>query len=286
MELQVKDYELPEKVLFNYKELKNELIEKTNHYKNLVVTEEIIAEAKQDKTNLNKLKKTLNDERIRREKEYMKPFNEFKQQIKELCDIIDEPVKNIDEQLKKFDDERKEKKRAEIEKQYTTIGFPDYASFEKVFNLKWLNTTYKMKDIKEELIQKCLEFSKAEHTIKQLESFSFEAMEIYKKTLNLTEAINEGQRLADMQKRKAEFQKQKAQQLAEFTAEVEKKEAEQESKQEEIELKKPEEPVQVEPKTEPKVEKWIGFEALLTTENAKKLRDFFIKNDIKFRRPQ
>ena len=43
-----------------------------------------------------------------------------------------------------------------------------------------------------------------EETIEKLQEFSFEAMEVYKKTLNLSQAIQKGQELADIQRRKEE----------------------------------------------------------------------------------
>lgn len=71
MELKMHEYQLPEKILFNYEELKRELTEKVSHYETLVYTDDQIKEAKADKAALNKLKKALNDERIRREREYI-----------------------------------------------------------------------------------------------------------------------------------------------------------------------------------------------------------------------
>ena len=51
--------------------MKQELTEKVSMYETLVYTDDQIKEAKADKAQLNKLKKALNDERIRIEKEYM-----------------------------------------------------------------------------------------------------------------------------------------------------------------------------------------------------------------------
>ena len=78
MELKVAEVQLPEAILFNYDELKKELTEKVKTYETMAYTDDQIKDAKADRANLNKLKKALNDERIRREKEYMQPFNEFK----------------------------------------------------------------------------------------------------------------------------------------------------------------------------------------------------------------
>ena len=276
MELQVKEYTTPEKVLFNYEELKAEITEKAERYKNLVVTEDAIPGAKADKANLNKLKKALNDERIRREKEYMAPFNVFKDQIKELCNIIDEPVKSIDSQLKKFEDEEKEKKRVEIEKIYAEIGFPEYAPLDKFFDVKWLNKTTSIKKIKDELIERRGEISKSECIINDLDEFSFEAMEVYKDTLNFSMAIEEGHRLADLQKRKEEAKVN----ATEDTGVVPTREPEIKA---EIKEDAPADKLFAEKESDAQ---WVGFEALLTPSNAQRLRAFFDENEIEFRRPQ
>lgn len=89
MELRVNEVAIPEKIDFNYEELKAELTSKVSFYETLVYTDDQIKDAKADKANLNKLKRALNDERIRREKEYMQPFNVFKAQINEIIGIID-----------------------------------------------------------------------------------------------------------------------------------------------------------------------------------------------------
>ena len=99
MELKIAQVTLPEQIEFNYQELKNEITTKANEYANIVYTDDTIKEAKADKAALNKLKKALNDERIRQEKEYMKPFNDFKTKVNEL--IAPAPLKDDNNQENK-----------------------------------------------------------------------------------------------------------------------------------------------------------------------------------------
>lgn len=100
MELKIEQVAIPEKIAFNYEELKQELSDKVKMYETLVYTDDQIKSAKADRADLNRLKKALNDERIRREKEYMHPFNAFKAQINEIIGIIDKPVALIDKQIR------------------------------------------------------------------------------------------------------------------------------------------------------------------------------------------
>ena len=110
MEFKVNEYQLPAELTFNYEELKQGLTEKVEMYKTLVYSEEQIKEAKADRASLNKLKSALNDERIRLEKEYMKPFNDFKSKVAEIIKIIDEPIAMIDTQVKGYEEKKKAEK--------------------------------------------------------------------------------------------------------------------------------------------------------------------------------
>ena len=95
-------------------------------------------------------------------------------------------------------------------------------------------------------------------TLNNLPEFSFEAIEEYKRTLDINKAIAEGQRLVDIQKRKE----------AAAAKEV------------------PDERVAEEPAGcahDDADKQWIGFEALLSIEDAKELRAFFNRNAINFR---
>jgi hypothetical protein len=111
MELRIEELKLPAEVIhFNYEELKKELTEKVSKYDGLIYTESDIKDAKADRAQLNKFKKALNDERLRQEKEYMTPFNVFKNQINELIGIIDKPVSMIDKQVKDYEEKKKAEK--------------------------------------------------------------------------------------------------------------------------------------------------------------------------------
>ena len=151
MELKMHEYQLPEKILFNYEELKRELTEKVSHYETLVYTDDQIKEAKADKAALNKLKKALNDERIRREREYMAPFADFKTKINEIIGIIDKPIAVIDTQVRAYEEQQKEDKLKKIKELCGTLAVPEGLSFEKIYNPKWLNASTSMKSIAEQM---------------------------------------------------------------------------------------------------------------------------------------
>ena len=267
MELKVNEVQLPEVIQFNYEELKRELTEKVSKYETLVYSDEQIKEAKADKASLNKLKKALNDERIKREREYMQPFNEFKAKINEIIGIIDKPVAMIDKQVKEFDEKRKADKRVEIGAYWETKeNRPDWLTLPRLFDERWLNAGYSMKQIQTEIDAWLIRINNEITTLESLPDFSFEAVEVYKKSLDVNMAISEGKRLADIQKRKEEAQK-KAQAMEEM------------HKADEALASTP-----LHAEEEPATEgQWVKFAAFLTVEQAKLLKNFFEIENIKFK---
>lgn len=284
MELQVKEFELPKVIEFNFDELKEVLTAKTSYYETLVYSDAQITEAKADRAELNKFKKALNDERIRREKEYMVPFNDFKKKIGDLIAIIDKPVAVIDKQIKSYEEEQRNKKLAditdfwenELREDITTIP-EDWLKLTQILDTHWLNSSYSMTAIKKEIRAKVKDVNNSLMTLASLPEFGFEATEEYKRTLDLNRALNEGRRLAEIQAKKIEAEK--AREKARAEEEAARKAAEDvKAKAQQI----TEEPQPIaEPEEEPR--EWVTFTALLNREEAGKLADFFISNSISFK---
>ena len=272
MQLEIEQYQLPEEIKFNFDQLKNEISLAVNKYEGLIYSDDQVQEAKKDRADLNRLKKALNDERIRRKKEYLKPFEVFESQIKEIVDIIDKPVQLIDEQLEGYEEDRKRKKREEIGAYWAQeTTHPDWITLPLIFQDKWLNASYSMTQIKKDIDSKVGQINYDMETLEMLPEYSFEAVEIYKTTLDMNKAIAEGQRLADIQKRKEEAEKAEK----ELMAKVEEEEAEAIMADMEAEAN---------PAPEQKEEKkmMVRFEVELTVDQAKELRSFFQERGIRF----
>lgn len=272
MEMKVNEVIIPEQITWNYDEIKAELTEKIQKYETLAYTEDQIQEAKKDRASLNKLKAALNDERLRREREYMKPFQVFKDQVNEIREIIDKPIKIIDEQLEGYEEDRKRKKREEIGAYWAQENnHPDWITLPLIFQDKWLNSSYSMTQIKKDIDSKVGQINYDMETLEMLPEYSFEAVEVYKTTLDMNKAIAEGQRLADIQKRKEEAEKAEK----ELMAKVEEEEAEAIMADMEAESS---------PAPEQKEEKkmMVRFEVELTVDQAKELRAFFQERGIRF----
>ena len=282
MELKIQPYAPPGAISFNFDELKRELQEKVAVYQTLVYGNDEIKTAKSDRAKLNKLKKALNDERIRQEREYLQPFNEFKSKINEIISIIDKPVAMIDAQVKNYEEKKKEEKQEAINALFAAKEFPEWITVGQIQDKSWLNATTSMKQIDDNMTGWKNRIETEQKTIESLPEFAFEAMEIYKTTLDMAKAIAEGQRLADIQKRKKEAE-----------AAAEKMRAEAEARRKEEEARKAAEQAGadmaegyaagVKSHPEDNGGAWIKFEAYLTIPQAQALRAFFIENGIEFR---
>ena len=255
-------------IQWNNEELKAEISEKMQDYKNLVFTEETIKEAKKDRANLNKLKNAFEDERKRIKKLCMAPYDEFEKQVKELVALIDEPIRLIDNQIKEVEEKRRDEKRKEVEALFPTIGFQAFVTLDMIWDEKWLNATVSMAKIEEQMKSRMYQIGDDVFTIHGLPEFSFEAMEVYKNTLDLTKAIQEGQRLSEIQKRKAAYEEQRKKEEA--------------AKQAAIQPANNPEPDQSEVKEENGELLQLDFRVWGTREQIMGLRQYLTDNKIKF----
>ena len=282
MDLKVEEYQLPAEIQFNFEEIKLEISEKLKKFENLVYTDDQVKDAKSDRASLNKLKKALQDEKTRRKKEYLKPFEDFENKINEIIKLIDAPVSLIDKQVKEFEEKKKADKRIEIGAFWETTEHPEWMTLARIFDERWLNATYTMKQIQADINGWINRINSELETLEQLDSFSFEAIDVYKRSLDMNQAIAEGKRLSDIQKRKEEEARRKAELLeAQKQAEQAQIQATEAPKQEageiDAETEKAEETAQ-------SASMWINFSALLTVDQALKLKEFFNENNIQFKK--
>ena len=286
MELKINEVAIPEAIQFNYEELKQELTEKVSVYETMVYTDDQIKLAKSDKANLNKLKKALNDERIRREREYMQPFNEFKSKINEIISIIDKPVAVIDKQVKAYDEKKRQDKMEAIKKLYEESEHPEWLELEQIFNERWLLAGTSMRQIQDSMEGWFNEIKQSLDTLSNLTDFAFEATEVYKSTLDINKAVNEGKRLLEIQKRKEEQErlKKEAEERAKAEADA-KKQAEMmaEKTGEAVFDNAPDIKAQELAEIEAPAGQWISFSACLTVPQAMELKEFFESRNIEFK---
>lgn len=281
MELKIEPYTPASPLLFNYDELKTELQAKAKLYASVVYTEDTIRTAKSDRAALNTLKKALNDERLRREREFMQPFAEFKARINEIIAIIDEPLKTIDTQVKAFEAAEKEQKRADIVALWEGISKPEWLTIDRVWNDRFLNKTVTMSEIENDMNSFVSRVNSDVDAMQRMNADEI-AIEAYKQSLNVTAALDEAERIKKMREA-AEARKREAEErrLAEAAAA-------QEAAQNVTEAtENAQNVVSAETIDEaPKPAKWLKFEAFMTIEQAIALRDYCKANGIELRKPQ
>jgi hypothetical protein len=206
---------LPPEILFNFEELKKELSDGLQKYKGMVVTEDGIKDAKSDRAKLNALYKAIDDKRKEIKKECMKPYDAFERKAKVLLEMIGSTSGEIDKQIKGFDELKKEEKRKEIEQFYSDeVGeLRDLLSFNKIYNDRWLNATYKLTDIQAEITAIVQKVNEDLAVINDLRGdFITECKSKYLQTLDLSGALSymrqlelDKQKLDEYEAKKAEI---------------------------------------------------------------------------------
>ncbi|MCI9247470.1 MAG: DUF1351 domain-containing protein [Clostridia bacterium] len=274
MELKTSEVQEIAPVTFNFEELKKELTEKSKYYATAVYTEDTITTAKQDRANLNKLVKAVDDEKKRVKNIIMKPYTTFETQCKELMEIVKNAVENIDSQIKSFEDKKKQEKIQQvIQYFFDHVGIYDgLINFDIIYNDRWENVTYEMKTIQQE-IDHIIAKAKTdlmvinsnvinEETNKQVTDFYFKNIN---KSDCLGLALNEAKTIEATKSRITEMKKQE-----------EKKATAEQAKQTII------------PESEQSKEKMqlyeLRFKVAVTKEQMSMLKEFFISNKIRFER--
>lgn len=172
-------------------------------------SEDNIDKAKLDKASLNKASKALNDKRIEIEKEFMKPFAEFKEVINETVKLISECSSKIDSVVKQSDLAYKDSKKKAIRDYFN--GRNTYSvDFNKVFKESWLNKTVKEKNALVDLDQI---LSSIEKDIQTLESMpeDFNVLKtFYLDSLDINSTIQYANRLREQRERTKQVEEAKS----------------------------------------------------------------------------
>lgn len=192
-------------VVWNYDEVRAGVADKLAQYKDRAYTPDNIRGAKADRAALNKLRDAVADARRSKKKEYLAPFAAFEAQCKEIEGMIADTGAAIDRQIKAFEAEEAEQKKAEIQACYDeAVGeLRDLVPLETVWSHRWLNKTYSMRMIREELCR-TLEIIAADlNTIRQTCGMDTEACisEYMATQHNINKALDKHRQLEDLRSR-------------------------------------------------------------------------------------
>lgn len=192
---------LPQTIDFNFEAMKSELDTKLDHYRNLVVTEDSIKGAKEDRAALNKLSAAIDTRRKEIKAQCLAPYSDFEAKCKELTGMIDQASRSIDSQVKAFEDLEKQEKRKAIYDAYLEIagGLARLVPFEKLMDKKWLNKTVSLNSAISELTSRVDSIRKDTDTICNMNlTHEVPVLACYYDTLDLSAAMNENLRLSKL----------------------------------------------------------------------------------------
>lgn len=198
---------IPPQISFNFEEIKSELAGKLQVYQNMVVTESGIKEAKSDRANLNKFKAALADSRKAVKAQWNQPLCDFEGKMKELERMVDEPIGAIDRQVKAYDEAKKQNKRQQIERFFEgAVGdLEEVLPLSKIWNDRWLNATYPMKDIEKEIVERIRKTHSDIGIIVAMQLPCCDQMlSTYLETLDMSRAMEEKHKYEQAQKAKAQ----------------------------------------------------------------------------------
>lgn len=266
-------------VEFNYEELKAAATEVRDKAGKLLYTEDQRAQLRADKAMINKAKKMLADERIALKKQYLEPFNDFETKAKEIEGLLGGAYEAINAQEIEFDNREKEQKMVQINALYdANIGkYKQLIPLDKIFDDKWLNKTFKLKDI--ENIIKATSMTADLHLreINELNSeFTEQLKNKYFETLDMQAVLAEKTLLEQRKKALEELEKRKkAEELA--------KDVPVEKEPEQMNIFEPVDMVGVVKKEEPQLIT-IAFKVRGTKEQLNGLVEYMKRNDIAYGR--
>ena len=203
---------LPAVLEINFEDLKKALAERMELYRGLVVTEDGIKAAKQDRADLNKLREAIEAKRKEVKKACMAPYTEFEGRVKELVQLVDAPIAAIDGQLKEYEEKRRAEKRAEIAAIYEeTVGeLKGILPFERLWRDEWYNTAWSMKKIREAIVAAEGKTASDLEVLSTVESEFAEAVRLkYLEALDLNAALAERARLQERAAKLREYEEQR-----------------------------------------------------------------------------
>lgn len=211
-------------IVWNADEIAAAVAEKVGYYKNLVYTEDQIAEAKKDRAALNKFISALKAKDREIKTLCLKPYEVFHEKMLQIIKQVEEPAKLIDDQVKGYEEGQKAVKLDEIRKVYKEKGFQPWVTLDRILNPKWLNKSYSLRQIDSDLTAIQHGIGEDILIINQMGEGQPAALREYQRTLNKTAAVEAGQRYIEAkyaERRMAEtIEKQRSEQAAARQAEI------------------------------------------------------------------
>ena len=177
----------------NFDEVKAALTEMVAPYKSLIVSEDGIASAKNDRARIRKVASRVDEMRKVVKKAYSEPLSVFEARCKELVAICNEGSDNLDVQIKNFEQREADEKIASLKADYDAYAndeIKEYLTWDRLFNPKWANKGYRAEDAKQEIVNA---LTRTERDLSAIRSMGGDnvayLLDTYRNTLDISEVI-------------------------------------------------------------------------------------------------
>ena len=166
------------------------------------------------KAEINNGIKALNDSRIQWEREFMSPFQVFKDVVDDTIRLMKQASGQLDIIVKAKEKEEEDAKYKLIEEMWNSEHF-DLVSLDRIFNKRWLNKTTKLTSIQTEIKERIDTIKKDLSALDAYGEDTAQLKELYLTNLNIAITLQKGAELKANRER-----------LAAMKAEQENKDAE------------------------------------------------------------
>lgn len=189
----------------NFAECEAALTEMMTPYMTMVVTEDGIAAAKNDRASIRKVAGRIDEMRKTVKKAYTEPLKEFEDKCKALVAICDDGAANLDGQIKAFEDAEKQAKIDEIREAYAGMVDEEIESFlpwGAVNNPKWGNKAYAVETAVGEIRLSVENTRNDIATIREMGGDDTPyLLDVYRQTRNLSTVVRKASELKTMRQR-------------------------------------------------------------------------------------
>lgn len=276
---------LPE-IKWNMEEAKDYTLQKAQEYQSIAYTDADEAEMKKDRAQINKFINAVENERKRAKTFYNEPYKKFEEQIKEVLQPMRDTVQLIDNGLREIDQQYREKKTEQCRQLYERhVGdLSSLLPFERTVKEEYFKKAFTPLKLERAYMDF---FGRIREDLKALDSlperFRDKAALEYMKSFSLSDALQEGRRLEEMEKAMEERRQAQEREAAARAAQT--------SQQPEIpavpRAEKPEEVKQEEAGKEeaPEISDpvlYLDFRVWGTKDQLMALRQYLIDNGLKF----
>lgn len=262
-----------EHIVWNADEIAQEVAAKVGYYKNLVYTEDQVAEAKKDRAKLRKFVTALKNKDREIKDRCLAPYEEFHNQMLKIIYLVEEPAALIDKQVKEYEEGQKQQKIAAISDLFEKKGFQPWVTLDRIMNPKWLNKTYSIKQIDADLTTIQHKIGEDILLINGQKEGMQAALSEYKRTMDVSASVAAAQRYIEAKRAEEELTQ---------AMNAEPVQADAEPMRDPVPAPKPAPLPEVYQDGTP-VRKEIMFKVLVTREEMERLNRFLIDNHYTFR---